>query len=618
VSLWGQVKQRRITQIVIAYLAGGWMVLAVVDQVVDREVLPPLVYEVALTIYLFGIAAALVIGWYHGEKGEQKAPPAEIAALVMIGVACIGASTQVVRRSLAESVSVATLADAGVDLKRVAVLYFDDLSPDSDLAPVADGITEALIDELSQVRSLDVISKNGVLPYRHQDVRSDSVARVLGTGTIIEGSVDRRGRQLRLTTRLVDGLSGADIERSVVDIPEGQFLVARDSVAGSVSRLLRQRLGEEVQLRELRAGTSSSDAWALAQRAERLRTDAEDNFDAGGEAAVSVADYQQADSLLGLAERADPSWVQPVAARARAAYRLGWFAAVQGDLDVARREVDVGMGHANRALSMDPHNAVALEQRGTLESFAAAATASSREDMEDLLKRARADLEAAVQADPTLATAHDMLSFIAAGQGDNVQAIVSATRALEEDAYLRGAYRVYNRLFLAQYESERFDQARTWCENGRTRFPDNYQFIECQLWLMASPKTAATPDSAWAVAARLDSLTPEALRDFEREVGETVVAGVLRKASLADSADHVLARVDHSETIDAQQQLYVYEAAIRATTGEPKDLDGAMAALRRWAAATPGSTLGPTAELNWWWRDLRTRPDFQQFVDKGD
>ena len=73
-SLWSQIRQRRITQVVFAYLAGGWMVLAVIDQVVDREVLPPVVYRTALTIYLVGILAALVVGWYHGELGEQKAP----------------------------------------------------------------------------------------------------------------------------------------------------------------------------------------------------------------------------------------------------------------------------------------------------------------------------------------------------------------------------------------------------------------------------------------------------------------------------------------------------------------------------------------------------------------
>ena len=98
-------------------------------------------------------------------------------------------------------------------------------------------------------------------------------------------------------------------------------------------------------------------------------------------------------------------------------------------------------------------------------------------------------------------------------------------------------------------------------------------------------------------------------------VGLIMVAGVLRNAGLADSASSVLARVDHSEEVDPQRNLFVFEAGIGASTG---DLEGALDVLRRWVAATPGSTLGPDGELHWWWRDLRGRPEFQQFVDRGN
>ena len=63
---------------------------SVVDQVVDREVLPLVVYEVTLTLFLFGILAALIVGWYHGEKGNQEFTRNEIVLLVLVALGTVG------------------------------------------------------------------------------------------------------------------------------------------------------------------------------------------------------------------------------------------------------------------------------------------------------------------------------------------------------------------------------------------------------------------------------------------------------------------------------------------------------------------------------------------------
>src|SRR6266480_5128962 len=75
-------------------------------------------------------------------------------------------------------------------LNRVAVLYFNDASRDSSLRYLADGFTESLIDQLSAIRALDVISRNGVAPFRGRDVPRDSIARALEAGTLVEGEVE--------------------------------------------------------------------------------------------------------------------------------------------------------------------------------------------------------------------------------------------------------------------------------------------------------------------------------------------------------------------------------------------------------------------------------------------
>src|SRR5256886_5387119 len=155
----------------------------------------------------------------------------------------------------------------GLDPRHVAVLYLEDLSPKHDLAYLADGLTETLIADLKRA-GLDVVSKNGVARYRGTEIPPDSVARALSAGTLVRGALEESGGRYRVSVRLIEGSSGADFRRGSFEVPKGNLLSIRDSLAGDVADFLRQRLREEVRLREEEAGTRSPEAWALVQQAE--------------------------------------------------------------------------------------------------------------------------------------------------------------------------------------------------------------------------------------------------------------------------------------------------------------------------------------------------------------
>src|SRR5256885_2922263 len=161
----------------------------------------------------------------------------------------------------------------GLDPRHVAVLYLEDLSPKHDLAYLADGLTETLIADLKRA-GLDVVSKNGVARYRGTEIPPDSVARAVSAGTLVRGAIDESGGRYRVSVRLIEGSSGADFRRGSFEVPKGNLLSIRDSLAGDVADFLRQRLREEVRLREEEAGTRSPEAWALVQQAERAPKDA--------------------------------------------------------------------------------------------------------------------------------------------------------------------------------------------------------------------------------------------------------------------------------------------------------------------------------------------------------
>ncbi|MGH8721022.1 MAG: protein kinase domain-containing protein, partial [Burkholderiales bacterium] len=180
-----------------------------------------------------------------------------------------------------------------LDPARVAVLYFQDLSPDSSLRYLAAGLTHGLIDELSRVGQIEVLSRNAVASFRGAPPSRDSIARALTAGSLVEGTVDAQGEQVRINVRLVDGTSGVDLERTSIVLPAREPLAMRDSVVAEVATLLRRSLGEEVELRQRRAGTENTDAWTLVQRGDWLRSEAQRAY-RGSDRRGAVALAQQA------------------------------------------------------------------------------------------------------------------------------------------------------------------------------------------------------------------------------------------------------------------------------------------------------------------------------------
>ncbi|HEY6156164.1 MAG TPA: protein kinase [Gemmatimonadales bacterium] len=501
-------------------------------------------------------------------------------------------------------------AVGGLDPRHVAVLYFDDLSRDHFLGYLADGMTEALIANLSQVQPLTVISRNGVAPYRGESVPADSIARALGVGTVVTGSVEQVGDLLHVTVRLVDGASGADFKRASFDQRAGNMLtVIRDSLSGRVAGFLRERLGEEVRLRTEQLGTSNVAAWSLKERAEKSRKDAEAAIQ-GERVGAAQAAFRQADSLAALAEAADDKWVDPIVFRGQVAYR-------RARLSENPREsvswIQTGLGHAARALRMVPHDGAALELRGTLRYFEwTLRITPDPVAAQTLLQNARQDLEAAVQEDPTLATAYSTLSSLYYQVEDVAAAVLAARRAYEQDAYLSVARDVLYRLSVGSLDLEQFSQAERWCNEETRRFPNDYRSGRCQLLLMTTPARDPDVARAWQLVALLDTVTPVAFRPYIVLEARLRAGGVIARAGLKDSARHVLdrARAATTPAADPGQELLALEAYQRTLLG---DRDTAITLLQRYSAANPGHVQGK--DISWWWRDLRDDPRFKALVE---
>lgn len=491
----------------------------------------------------------------------------------------------------------------------IAVLYFDDLSPDGSLEYVAAGFTEGLIDKLSRVPGLSVVSRNGVARYRGTDVSRDSIARVLDAGSLVAGSVERVGDRLRVTVRLVDGLSGADLERRSFDLPAERVLAVQDTLADNVAIFLRQRLGDEVNLRRRRGGTSSDAAWTLVQRSAQLRGDGFDLEEHDPDEAGRV--YGQADSLAALGSTADPEWAEPIVLQGWIAYDQSFLAAPH---DVVGR-MEGAIQHAERAIAVDGSygDAFHLRGRARYRLWLLEATPDP-EARARLLEEARSDLEAAVDVDPGLANAWYALSRLHYNRSDNMSAVIAARRAYEADAFLGNQSANLFQLHETHYDLEQFPDAQKWCDEGSRLFPTDPNFVRCQLGMLISPWAEPDVDRAWQLSQALDTLVPESLRQFEGHRALMVVGGVLARAGLADSARNVLVAARAGREVDPERQLALDEAVSRTLLG---DYDEAIDLLTSYVAMNPGHDFDIDRELHWYYRPLRDHPGFRQVVGSG-
>jgi TolB-like protein len=613
-ELHRELVRRKVYATVATYVVAAALGLAATVLLIARLEGPEWVVRGVALLGVLGLPAVALLAWtfeigrgglrrygrVFEDPGAESRTRVALAGLVLSSLAVAGGI------SLVRPPAIGELPD--LPANRVAVMYFEDSSPGRSLGYLVDGLTEGLIHELSGVRGLEVISRNGVRPFQHTTVQADSVARALNAGTLVQGSVSESEGQLRVKVELVDGATRTVLAAATVERPRGELFDLQDDLAERVSNFLRSRLGEEIRLAEMRAGTRSVAAWELVQRARELREQASPLVDVGNLEEAGGA-YDRADSLLAQAQAADTLWVEPLLQRGWLAHeRMEWFESSDPGGEFLRW-LETGFRYADAALRMSPGDPDVLELRGRLRlKRALFAPARDPEQADAQLLAAEEDLRAAIEANPEQAGAWRTLSIPLAARGEGGAAKMAAERAYEADAYLEEAGDILWRLFAHSYDLNQSAEAERWCREGNQRFPDDPVFVQCQLWLMTLPGMPADPDRAWTLLEDYYGLTPpqEVLR---RKWNETAVAAVLARAGLADSAVAVAVRARADEAVDPARNVLYAEAFVRALAGQEDEVVGLLGS---YLAAAPGQR-GEVANT-WWFEGLHDRPGFQALV----
>ena len=172
----------------------------------------------------------------------------------------------------------------------IAVMSFDNMSGDPEQEYFSDGITEDIITELSRYRDFNVLARNSTLIFKGRAVDPTQVARDLNARFIVEGSVRRAGRRIRVSAQLIEGSTGNHIWAERYDRELEDIFEVQDEITRTITSTLGGRISEENLTRSLREKPSEVDAYDLCLQAFAFfeRMSKEDNSKARRLAADAI------------------------------------------------------------------------------------------------------------------------------------------------------------------------------------------------------------------------------------------------------------------------------------------------------------------------------------------
>jgi adenylate cyclase len=149
------------------------------------------------------------------------------------------------------------------DQPSIAVLPFQNMSGDPEQEYFADGMVEEIITALSRIRWLFVIARNSSFTHKGRAVDVKQVGRELGVRYVLEGSIRKAAKRVRITGQLIDSINGAHLWADHFDGPLEAVFELQDNVATSVAGVIEPTLQAAEIRRSIQRPTADITAYDL-------------------------------------------------------------------------------------------------------------------------------------------------------------------------------------------------------------------------------------------------------------------------------------------------------------------------------------------------------------------
>ena len=251
---WAKLRRRKVVQWGLAYAAGAWGLQQAIAYVSSLLGWPAQLQKLSGLALLVGLPIALTLAWYHGDKGQQRLTRAELAVLTLLFLLGGGLFWYYQRTSIVPEVQVqarsahpsaVTPADFPND-RSIAVLPFVNMSADREQEYFADGISEEVLNLLTQVPQLRVIARTSSFSFKGKEADIAEIAKRLNVAHVLEGSVRRSGDTVRITAQLIRASDSSHLWSETYDRKLTDVFAVQDEIAAAVVSQMKVTLLGEV------------------------------------------------------------------------------------------------------------------------------------------------------------------------------------------------------------------------------------------------------------------------------------------------------------------------------------------------------------------------------------
>jgi adenylate cyclase len=256
-GLLTELKRRSVFRVAVGYLVGAWLLTEVAGVATESFDAPGWVMRIVIVFLLIAFVPAVVLAWLFeitpdGLRRDDGSPRSDdrrratarrlnvaIVVLLAAAVALGAVSAFLGRKSNPASTRYGEAAD-GISL---AVLPFVNMSPDVNNAYFADGIAEELLNVMARVDGLHVASRTSAFAFRDSPLSIPDIARQLGVGLVLEGSVRKQGTRVRITAQLIDARRDKQLWSDVYDRDLVDIFLVQEEIASAIVAALAPVLG---------------------------------------------------------------------------------------------------------------------------------------------------------------------------------------------------------------------------------------------------------------------------------------------------------------------------------------------------------------------------------------